>query len=1427
MDSGRTTEPRLLETLSDSSVRQIVDAAAEVVLVLDGAGAVQTATGQVLSLLGHQPETLAGEPVTALFPGDRTANTDVGTTEAFRSTLLDPGTRDVTLPVETGDGGVVTVSVSVVPGDDGTVCLLDAADRSAQSPPAHTGQDLLDSVADPLYVLDSEGQFEQLNSAMAAYTGHERTGLVGRHCSELVPTGTHEDRVAPLAGPRDGGSESFEIPLLTSTGSLVLAEAHVTTLAGDSRTDARSVGVLRDIQDRKRRERDLKLLKEVLTRVFRHNVRNELTVVKGHADLLDRGADDTATHTDRILTAAERLLEHTEKARLLEQVVGTERLVEFDLGTTVEQLVRAARERYPDASIHLDVEQETVEAHPEFPRAIEELLENAVEHAPADEPAQVSVRLDTQDQTHTLFVEDESGGLSDQEVTVLRRGREQDLEHSSGVGLWLVRWLVEYSAAEIIAHRTDQGTLMGIRFQDVTGPDGRRLDDTASPMIVAPDSVREASPERFRGETVVGRAEDLERLDETYELLEQRGGQVVLLAGEAGIGKTTLVERFREQLTGRDQPPTVATGVCDDEPRPPYYPIQQVMDDLPTGQEMEQVFDGVTALSANSADETRQRRRALFADVAEQLRTAAADCPVVLVLEDMHQADPETADLFDYLVDEVGKWGHPVMFLGTYRPSELERPHTVLDIADRTAEMRRGTQFELEPLDRGELRSLVSATLGVEDVSESFARSFRERTGGTPLFATELALHLAEQVGPVERGTDLPDLAEAASVPETVERAVTERLETLPETAMSVLRTGAVVGVSFSFDVLREASTCPVDQLIECTDRLTRRQIWVRSGEEIEFVHGIVRDQVLDSLDDQRRERLCQRVAEAIETVHADALAPHAGRLATCYECTGAYETAVEYHLQAGSYASERYAHEEALERYRQAMSLARDHDATTDTTLAEVCADLGALLLQTGAVEDAADRADEGLSVAPDDSRVACRLLGIRSQVLATQGAFEQAHTAAQRQRELAVSLDDPLLESEALDQLGDIALRRSEHDRAREQYRQSLDIQRETGDRRSQADSLNSLGVLATIVGEYDRARGCYERGLDISRDLGDREGTANSLNNLGILAMERGEYDRARECYEEALETNTDIGDRRGEAVCLNSLGNLASKQGAYDLAREYLERSIDIHREMNDRHGVARSLHSLGRVATRRGAYDQARERYERSLEIRIDIDDRRGEAICRGGLGRVDIELGGHDRARESLTACLETARDVDAVKPEISALRHLGRLARLQGDHDRAVELLEESLAACEEGGDARDRAETRLERARLALARDRLDQARESLTGARATFAELEADHDRARADLVRGRLAAASDSPKKAREHWQSALETFERVAAPQDALAALEQLVRACRRRGEDQTAARYCRRAVTVLESAPVPVRREPREWLDRSPGEDTD
>lgn len=222
--------------------------------------------------------------------------------------------------------------------------------------------------------------------------------------------------------------------------------------------------VLRDITELKEREEELDVLKQVFARVFRHNARNKLSPIRTYAELIQRKTDgQVSQHAARIEVAAKRLSSQSEKVGEIERATGVEETTDLDLAKTVEDAVRTFHATYPDLDITTSVGECVVRANPRLQVAIEELLDNAIRHNDLDSLA-VDIAAEQRAESVVLSVTDTGNGIPQNELDVLRSAEETQLEHSSGVGLWLVRSVVRQSDGSLSFESTNDGTTVTLEL---------------------------------------------------------------------------------------------------------------------------------------------------------------------------------------------------------------------------------------------------------------------------------------------------------------------------------------------------------------------------------------------------------------------------------------------------------------------------------------------------------------------------------------------------------------------------------------------------------------------------------------------------------------------------------------------------------------------------------------------------------------------------------------------------------------------------------------------------------------------------------------------------------------------------------------------------------------------------------------------------
>ncbi|WP_410766773.1 histidine kinase N-terminal 7TM domain-containing protein [Haloferax sp. DFSO60] len=304
-------------------------------------------------------------------------------------------------------------------------------------------------VSDAIFVIDTEGTVVDLN--------HAATGLFGRKIIGLQIA----DVLCGYVTTTEGGStRTLEIE---HNDEMRYFSMQTSTMAYGRGLEG-EILVLSEITALKKRESELDLLKQILSRVFRHNIRNDLNVIAGHAQIIrDTGDSDIAAWATRIHERSMKIVNQAEKAGKIESVFSYDGTIQRSLKDFVEK----AADNYPTdrmGRIMFDVADIPVDVHPRFDLAVQELIDNALTHHTGPAAPNIAVFTEETDTSVTLVVKDDGPGLPPGEINVLKAGEETNLKHGSGIGLWLVHWIVIRSNGELLANVTDSGSRVCIRL---------------------------------------------------------------------------------------------------------------------------------------------------------------------------------------------------------------------------------------------------------------------------------------------------------------------------------------------------------------------------------------------------------------------------------------------------------------------------------------------------------------------------------------------------------------------------------------------------------------------------------------------------------------------------------------------------------------------------------------------------------------------------------------------------------------------------------------------------------------------------------------------------------------------------------------------------------------------------------------------------
>lgn len=468
----------------------------------------------------------------------------------------------------------------------------------------------------------------------------------------------------------------------------------------------------------------------------------------------------------------------------------------------------------------------------------------------------------------------------------------------------------------------------------------------------------------------VGRSEELATIVAAYaRVWATSKREFILVGGEAGLGKTTMTSRAARAAF--DQGANVLFGHCEDELVTPYQLFAETLRHYVThapeealrahvaehGSELIRIVPALAGrlpdLPPTKATDADSERSLLFAAVVGMLATAAAERPLVLLLDDIQWADKGSLLLLRHLsiVD------HPLrlLVLATYRDNELS---VLLDTLAALHRQTGVTRIDLKGLDDGEVLQCVTSIVGQAkaDVARSLARAVHTETDGNPFFVTELLRHLTETgaVSQDGRWTAASGI-DKLSLPDSVREVIGARVTRLGEECARVLSLASVIGRDFDFELLARATGLNEDALLDALDDATNSALVQELSDSIgryHFAHGLIQQAMYEALSVTRRAKAHRTVAVALEELRGARPDQRIGELARhwCYAPQrNDVPKAVGYAYQAGSAALGALAPADAKDYFTAATTLMRAHDVVDGAMELDLAIGLGAAQRQTG----------------------------------------------------------------------------------------------------------------------------------------------------------------------------------------------------------------------------------------------------------------------------------------------------------------------------------------------------------------------------------------------------------------------------------------------------------------------------------------------
>jgi DNA-binding CsgD family transcriptional regulator len=799
----------------------------------------------------------------------------------------------------------------------------------------------------------------------------------------------------------------------------------------------------------------------------------------------------------------------------------------------------------------------------------------------------------------------------------------------------------------------------------------------------------EAVGGRVSSPQFVGRAEQLGLLSAAFELAARGRSTTVLIGGDAGVGKTRLVEEFSSKA--RSEGALVATGVCvpTDSGGLPYAPAVGILRDLhgqlsqlgrldepTTAEALGLVARGLGINSINSLDASGAAvpgdefaKTRLFESVLTLATLLARTSPVVFVFEDLHWADSASAELLGYLVRNLTDT--KALLLVTYRADEVMRDHPLHGWLTELGRHPRTAQLRLSGLDRAETATLIGGILG-QQPTWALVDAVWARSQGNPFFAEELTA-----------------ARDDASLSPELQGVILSRVESLSKEAQLALRVVAAAGTTVAHRLLAALGVLDADVLDRALAEAVDKQILVvdLSAAGYRFRHALLREAVYTTMlpgEVARLHRLLATTLTADPTLGAPGPGHRVAELAGHWWAAGDWPQALDASIAAAEATAAVGAFAEALAHAEHAAT-ARERVASSPITHHELLARASEIAHLASAGGRAAELVQAAINSAGNDvdDLTAARYYALLGRHEWGRGQSQPAFDAYRK----AVSLlpaDPPTVElARILGGEASLLMVSSRHHEGEARAREAIAMARAVGARDIEGYSLNTLGCCLSGLGYADEGIDLLRQSIAIAIEVGSPDLLDRGYNNLCYALVEWGQYEEATTLLDESLAAGERMGFPRVNGVSDNTVGALVSL-GRYDEAEARIAetgpRGVGIC-------GVAPQL-TPAEIAILRGQLDYAAELLAEVDKASAQVADVQTRGAFHMKAAALDLERGRADDAFAHVELALATTEGTSEASfaPDMCALgvraladgladaRARGR--QVEDADDRAAELV-------------------------------------------------------------------------------------------------------------------------------------------------------
>lgn len=777
----------------------------------------------------------------------------------------------------------------------------------------------------------------------------------------------------------------------------------------------------------------------------------------------------------------------------------------------------------------------------------------------------------------------------------------------------------------------------------------------------------------------VDRKKELKVLKEHMKEVEKSNGHIVLLKGEAGVGKTVLAEKFAESCEKKGF--HVLKGRClYFESIDPYMPFLDALREHLTSERptegladktgviapmvhtrarsgVPMSFVGLPADDDSSGDISLSDRREMMFD---KITTAVIDLankkPVLLFIDDLQWIDGASARLLHHLTRHTRD--SRVFILGAYRPEELmgKGEFPMETVLERMSEEELLEEMDIDRLSFKDTTTMIENLLNTEFLPQPFLLMLHRETEGNPYYIKEILNSMVDEgiIDPYSYDWNPEEDLSDVIIPTSIKDITTRRIERLEKAEKKVLMYASVIGTEFDFRILEEAINMDVNELLDKMDELESRGLIREKRDSMEeifrFNHVQTRLTIYSNLGKSRKRVLHNQVADAIEKVFENDIDEQIFALSRHFYQAQEFKKSYDYSLKAGEKSLGRYAIVNAIEYFQIARK-----------SLKRIKAE-NALFDEIKLVERIGELAYDV------------------SDFTTAKGAFNDLFILSKRKK-------NKKLEAKAFRMLGNVSRDTQNYPDAQMYYEKSLKISADIGDKIEFADSNHGLGYIHWREGEFAKAIEHYETAVRVAEEADAKYLVALILIDMGNTYAHRGENSRAIEEYLKAIDALKEQDSWSELARAYNNIGDQYMKRYDWDKAIENFDKSIEYGKKVGNKKIMGWGYHNKAEALANKGETLEADIYSKRAEGILKKINDPVGLSMAYRVKGIINRVEGKYDKALEQMWKAVDLIKDIDIPFTKAETKFNIALIYIEKGDKEKSKEYLEEAKSTFEEIG--------------------------------------------------------------------------------------------------------------------------------------------